>query len=152
MVTESHLPLADIQEPYLSSVWPLAPLWWLLLLLTLVSLAWAVRHLVHTWQKQQALREAKKEWQALEPGQTTELNQLVKRVIQHYKPLHPVLSAPLASWQAFLQSLTSTHVPPLEVLLYQPNPAPQLQQEFYQAVGDILKTLRVKKLESLCLN
>ncbi|WP_337843609.1 DUF4381 family protein [Rheinheimera sp.] len=152
MAAEPALQLADISEPALATFWPPAPLWWGLALVLFLLLVWMVRHLMRRRHKQLALRQARQEWAQLSPLQSAELNQLLKRLVKHYQPTHPALSAALPQWQQLLQSLHTEPLPDLQHLLYQGAPAEQQQQQFYHWAGALLRQLNVQQLEALCSN
>ncbi|MFC4656411.1 MULTISPECIES: DUF4381 domain-containing protein [Rheinheimera] len=152
MAAEPALQLADISEPALATFWPPAPLWWGLAFFLLLAVGWLVRRQMRQRQKQLALRQARAEWAALSASQSAELNQLLKRLVKHYQPTHPALFASVSQWQQLLQSLTAQPLPDLQHLLYQPQPAAELQQQFYHWAGELLRQLKVQQLESLCSN
>jgi len=152
MAADQGLQLADIQEPTLSTFWSLAPLWWLILLIACALMLWAVRSYWLWRQKQAALRQAKAEWSQLTPDDITTINQLLKRLVKHYQPTHPALSGNTEQWQQLLRQLCGCELPQLTDLLYHSQPDPALRQQFYQAVGDWLRTASVKQLEALCSN
>ena len=124
--------LADIQEPVLGNDWYMAPIWWLLLLLTLFLLV-----LVFRLYRRRQLRLAPRRFaQASLAGiglddkdAAHQITALLKRVLLSEAPSHPALSYSGTAWQQFLtQSLGAKHqsslpqLPDLLALHYQPQP------------------------------
>ncbi|MCB5226751.1 DUF4381 domain-containing protein [Alishewanella sp. 16-MA] len=140
--------LADIYEPELASSM-LPPLgYWLLALLALTLLTallfWRYRAKQQSRVKRAAMAElAQIDWQS--PQAATALNVLLKRLLKHYQPSHPLLSASTEQWQAFLQQQLPAQLPlpPLATLLYQaPGPDKTAQQQqFWLATQHIIKQL-----------
>lgn len=106
------LPLPhDIIEPAPIGWWPLAPGWWLVMALLLITLGIAVRWY---WRRQRALaplRQATRElqhirtqWQQQQDARasTAALSALLKRVARHYYPHDEVAALTGARWQDFL--------------------------------------------------
>jgi Tfp pilus assembly protein PilO len=149
--TEPQLALADIQEPVLNTFWPPAPGWWLLALLLIVVLAYGFRFFWKKWQKALPLRQAKAELRLIkEPHQSTELNELLKRLVSCYCPRHAVLSAPVKQWQDFLQQqLPQQPLPDLQKLLYQQQSEQTDFSVYLQFAAKWLNKVSAKQLEQL---
>lgn len=149
--TEPQLALADIQEPVLNTFWPPAPGWWLLTVVLILVLAYGFRFFWIGWQKALPLRQAKAELRLIKtPGQSAELNELLKRLLRCYSPRHQALSAPVKQWQDFLQQqLPQQPLPDLQSLLYKPDPAEADFSLYLQFVTTWLNKVSVKQLEQL---
>lgn len=102
-----ELPLADIHLPDEITFWPLAPGWWLLLVLSLLLIITCIilarRFKQHRVQKQLALIELKHiDLQAYTASQ--KINEVLKRAALAYLPREEVAALTGAQWKAFLLS------------------------------------------------
>ena len=109
MPDQAQDPLAafkHIQMPEVSTWWPLAWGWWLVILIALVALFFSCQLLIKQYKlriaKQQALAQIKQLEQA---SSLISLNSLLKRALMSYLPRHSVASLHGAKWQALLISL-----------------------------------------------
>ena len=124
--------LADIQEPALLNDWYMAPIWWLLLLLTIVLAVLAFR-----FYRRRQLRLAPRRFAqaslatiSLEDKDAAhQITALLKRFLLTEAPSHPALAYSGNAWQQFLmQSLsaqpqsTQPPLPDLLALHYQQQP------------------------------
>lgn len=123
-MADNHSPLnqlADISEPAIQYSFALAPLYWLLLGLMLVTLLYlairAYRRHLYFAAKRDALQLLAQT--AAAPHQAAAINALLKRVLQQYQPGHPALSVSTACWQHWLASQQDSPLPDLSKLLYQ---------------------------------
>ena len=101
----------DIIEPAPISWWPLAPGWWLLLVVsTLIVIAISV-WLWRRWRKLAALRQALQELRAIEAqwrqqqdarASSAALSALLKRMARHCYPSEDCARLTGLAWQAFL--------------------------------------------------
>ncbi|MGI5309587.1 DUF4381 domain-containing protein [Rheinheimera sp. WS51] len=125
--------LADIVEPEFSHSFGLAPIYWLLILGGLTALVFSVYKLIqrhHYWlAKRQALAQLNQLEQQPNAGQ--QINQLLKRVLQHYQPNHPALSANTEQWQLWLAKHSSQALPNLNQLLYSKTSSETELNQFY---------------------
>lgn len=97
-----QLPIRDIQLPDPVSWWPPGPLWWLLLAVALVTLAWALRALYRHWRARPVnyrpsarseLVQIRRQWQNGELDHAAlgaALNQLLRRLLRSEAPDWPV--------------------------------------------------------------
>ncbi|MGM0564208.1 MAG: DUF4381 domain-containing protein [Pseudomonadota bacterium] len=97
-----QLPIRDIHLPDPVSWWPPGPLWWLLLAIALVFLAWALRALYRRWQARPVnyrpsargeLAQIRRQWQNGELDHAAlgaALNQLLRRLLRSEAPQYPV--------------------------------------------------------------
>ncbi|MGP9802606.1 DUF4381 domain-containing protein [Rheinheimera sp. NSM] len=126
--------LADISEPALQLSFALAPLWWLLAALLLATiiylLLWAYSRRRYFAAKRQAQQMLDKLW--ARPGAAVQINQLIKRVLQHYQPGHPALSLPTQQWQHWLATQHSAPLPDLTSLLYRADTDSDATEQLYQ--------------------
>ena len=126
--------LADIVEPPFQHNFALAPVWWLLI----VMLISALLYLLWRWRKRHRFFLAKRQAQAQllslqhADNSAADINQLLKRVLQHYQPGHPALSANSTQWQLWLAQQQVLPLPNLSELLYQPQHDKQQLKLFYQ--------------------
>lgn len=123
--------LADISEPTLELSFALPWPAWLALALLCTALAY------FAWRQYQRYRllAAKRQAIAILSGiadNASQINQLLKRVLQHYQHAHPALSLPLAQWQLWLEKTGQATLPDLSNLLYSATPDPMQCQQFYQ--------------------
>jgi hypothetical protein len=126
--------LADISEPPLQAGFALAPLWWLLIVLIVSAVAYVLVRLYRRWRYFAAKRDALVLLAQLSPTATsaTEINQLIKRVLQHYQPAHPALSMDSVHWQRWLAFQQAKPLPDLATLLYQNHADAKACEQFYQ--------------------
>jgi hypothetical protein len=138
--------LADISEPPLQPGFALAPLWWCLIMLATSAICYLVWRLYRRWRffaaKRQALILLKQV--SKKDNAATEINQLLKRVLQHYQPEHPALSMSPMQWQCWLASQQHQALPDLTPLLYQPGEHAEATTQFYQFAKSWLKNYRAK--------
>lgn len=136
-MADTHSPLdqlADISEPALQTGFALAPVWWLLLILVLSALAYLILRLYKRWRYFAARRHALQllEQISIEPDAAAQINQLLKRVLQHYQPSHPALTLPPQQWQSWLAQQHSKPLPDLTRLLYQAGSDSSANEQLYQ--------------------
>ena len=142
--------LADISEPPLQLSFELAPIWWLTLTLVLIAVLYLFWRLYRRWRFFAAKREALKKLHKLEAqlkqkmslasDQTAAaINALLKRVLQHYQPAHPVLSQSTASWQQWLSTQVAAPLPDLNQLMYAQQSDTKELWQFYQFAALWLK-------------
>lgn len=126
--------LADISEPAFTADFALAPVWWLLLALVLGSVFYVAIRLYRRWRHLAAQREALQllEQISLQPDAAAQMNQLLKRVLQHYQPAHPALQLTGRQWQQWLAQQHSLPLPDLGRLLYQPQLDTDANELLYQ--------------------
>jgi hypothetical protein len=126
--------LADISEPALQLNFALAPIWWLLAGVLLAALVYLLVRLYSRWRYFAAKRQAQQMLDQLwaRPGAAISINQLIKRVLQHYQPAHPALSLPTQQWQAWLATQHSAPLPDLTSLLYRADNDSDATEQFYQ--------------------
>ena len=154
--------LADISEPPLQSGFELAPIWWLALTLLLCALVLLLWRLFRRWRFYAAKREALDDLRQLgaalkqnTPSVNTPsaaaintsaaaINTLLKRVLQHYQPAHPVLSQPETVWQHWLSSQVPAPLPDLNQLIYARHADNDAVVQFYQFAGLWLKQYKAK--------
>ncbi len=135
-MADTHSPLhqlADIIEPSVQLGFNLPPLVWLLLaLLCLGLIYWAWRR-YQRWRFFAAKREALLLLTELaaRPDSASQINQLLKRVLQHYQAAHPALTLPVAQWQHWLATVYQAPLPNLNLLLYSKTPDQTASQQFY---------------------
>ena len=135
-MADMHSPLeqlADISEPAWHSDFSLPPIAWLALVVLLLAMGYAALRFYRRWRYFAAKREAMTLLSQLagKPGCATEINQLLKRVLQHYQPSHQALSLPVEKWQQWLSTGQTLQLPDLALLLYSAKPDPQAVQQFY---------------------
>lgn len=127
--------LADILEPELQLGWQLAAGWWLLIISGLALVAVIAYRFYKKWRFLAAKRQAQLLLQQIDLQNhqaALHINQLIKRVLQHYAPSHPALSASTEQWQHFLQQQQpDVPLPTLTTLLYQANAETEAVQQFY---------------------
>lgn len=142
--------LVDIAEPAYQLSWQIPLAGYILLAVLLSGLAYAGWLLFRRWQYLAAKRQALILLGQIESHRASQINQLLKRVVRHYAPAHPVLSAGTAQWQAFLQlQLPTEPLPPLNDVLYQAATDDQHSQQFYRFASKWLKQLRPQTLVTL---
>lgn len=127
--------LADILEPELQLGWQLAPGWWLLIIIITALIAGIAYTFYKKWRFLAAKRQAQLLLQQVDlqhQQAALQINQLIKRVLQHYAPAHPALTASTEQWQRFLQQLQpDIPLPSLTSLLYQATAGTEATQQFY---------------------
>lgn len=144
--------LADIIEPELTVQWQLAPGHWLLILFTVLALAYIGFRRWQHYQQGAARRYTAQQLLQLDLQQhdaASQINQLLKRLVQHYAPAHPLLSAPVEHWQAALQQQSVQPLPDLASLLYQHKASPDQLQQFRQAAVQFCRHCHRAKLQQL---
>lgn len=129
--------LVDIVEPPLQTSLMPAPGWWFLLFIFLLVLSVSAIYLIRRRRYYQAKREAQTLLQQFSSACTTneaaQINQLLKRVVKHYQPHHPILSASTSGWQQWLQAtLPHQPLPELNSLLYKDQAIKEDISLFYQ--------------------
>jgi hypothetical protein len=125
--------LADIAEPAYLLSWQIPVGAYILMLMAIVLLAIIITKMIKRWYFLAAKRQAISLLAQLDPAAVSQINQLLKRLVQHYAPGHSVLSSNTDSWQTYLQQqLPNQRIPALKALLYQPATTPEQQQQFYQ--------------------
>ncbi|MDX1538426.1 DUF4381 domain-containing protein [Arsukibacterium sp.] len=135
--------LADISEPAYQLSWQIPPGAYILLVVVFVALAYAGLVFYRRWCYLAAKRQALTLLKQTQPEAANQINQLLKRVIKHYVPAHPVLTASTLQWQHFLQrQLPDTPLPPLDTLLYQAGPDTEQNPQFYQFAKRWLQQLK----------
>lgn len=124
-MAENHSPLsqlADISEPAINHSFALAPLYWVLLGLLVLTLLYLAIRAYQRYQYFAAKREAllllEHVSDAAHPAGA--INTLLKRVLAQYQPGHPALSVSTAKWQQWLSQQHDQPLPDLTQLLYQP--------------------------------
>lgn len=142
--------LADISEPPMLSGFELAPIWWLTLALVLIAALYLFWRLYRRWRffaaKREALKELSKLDEQLEQNKplahnqtAAAINALLKRVLQHYQPAHPVLSQPTATWQQWLSPQVAAPLPDLNQLIYAQQSDTSALSQFYHFAALWLK-------------
>lgn len=126
--------LADISEPELILNFALAPIWWLLIALLLIGLLFLAVHCYQRWRYFSAKREALTLLDNISNDAlaAASINQLLKRVIQHYQPHHPALSLSITQWQHWLSTECNQPLPDLSLLLYQQGHHAEAVTQFQQ--------------------
>ena len=148
--------LKDIHIPQGVDWWPLAWGWWILALLTVALLCYAVYALVRHIRFNRARREAIALHKTLEANEQypAKANQLLKRVTLHYFDATHSAAAFGTAWQSLLLNcLADKHQqkakPGLELLCnstYQPTPLKDEQlNDIHQAVSTWLQHARLKQ-------
>ena len=138
--------LADISEPALQLSFALAPLWWLLAALLLAAIIYLLLRAYSRRRYFAAKRQALQllEQISLKPDAAAQINQLLKRVLQHYQPSHPALTLPPQQWQSWLAQQHSKPLPDLTRLLYQAGSDSSANEQFYQFAKAWLSNYRGK--------
>ncbi|WP_213994790.1 DUF4381 domain-containing protein [Arsukibacterium sp.] len=135
--------LVDIAEPAYSLPLQIPPGAYILLAIAIIAFSYCGWLCYKRWRYLAAKRQALVLLNQFEPAAAGQINQLLKRVVKHYAPAHPVLTASTAQWHHFLQQqLPDKPLPPLSALLYQAGPENELQQQFYQFAQSWLKQLQ----------
>lgn len=141
--------LVDIAEPVYQLPWQIPPGVYILLVVAIAALAYGGWLFYRRWRYLAAKRQAITILSQLDPGGSSQINQLLKRVVKHYAPTHKVLTASTLQWQRFLQQqLPAIPLPALNALLYQAGPANEQNQQFYHFAQSWLKQLRPATLAS----
>lgn len=125
--------LADIIEPDFTSQFALAPIYWLLIAAIVAVIGYAGWKITQRHRYWFAKRQAIKLLAQLEqhPAAAKQINQLLKRVLQHYQPAHPALSASSEQWQQWLAKQSTLPLPNLSQLLYQADSSAAEVEQFY---------------------
>ncbi len=121
-----QLPLADIIQPEPVGLWPLAPGWWLLLLISLALIALLgillKRYLQTRRIRSQALAlldEARRVYDATAEDESQsnassnycrDVNQVLKRYWRHYNPAPEILTSDGDSWITLLNHVTRSPI------------------------------------------
>ncbi|SNY51502.1 protein of unknown function [Arsukibacterium tuosuense] len=135
--------LVDIAEPAYQLPLQIPAGAYILLVIAVGALAYTSWAYYKRWRYLAAKRQALALLNQLEAGAASQINQLLKRVIKHYAPAHPALTASTAQWQIFLQQqLPAKPLPLLTELLYQAGPDNQQNQQFYQFAQRWLQQLQ----------
>jgi hypothetical protein len=125
--------LADIIEPEFTAHFALAPIYWLLLIISLAVIVYAswqlIQHRRYWLAKRQAIKQIANMRQ--QPDAANQINQLLKRVLKHYQPAHPALSASSEQWQYWLAKDMSLPLPNLSQLLYKATCSESEVEQFY---------------------
>ncbi|WP_333609281.1 DUF4381 family protein [Arsukibacterium sp.] len=144
--------LADIIESELSVQWQFAPVHWLLLLLAVLALAYVAWRYWRHYQQGAARRYTEQLLLMLDmqqPDSASQINQLLKMLVQHYAPAHPLLTASVEQWQAALQQHNVQPLPDLASLLYQDRATPEHLQQFRQAALQFCRRCQRAQLQQL---
>jgi hypothetical protein len=135
-MADTHSPLqqlADISEPAWQAGMALPPIAWL----ALVALSAALLYLAWRQYRRWRFFAAKRHALALltklaeQPDSAAQINQLLKRVLQHYQKAHPALSLPVTQWQCWLLATHKAALPDLSLLLYSAKPDHAASRQFY---------------------
>lgn len=138
--------LADIVEPEFTAYFALAPIYWLLLICAIAALAFAAWKLIQRHRYWLAKRHAIVQLAKLQqqPDAANQINLLLKRVLQHYQPKHPALSASSAQWQAWLAKQSAVALPNLTKLLYSTAYSEAELKQFYAFAKQWLNQYQAK--------
>ncbi|MDX1676975.1 DUF4381 domain-containing protein [Arsukibacterium sp.] len=141
--------LVDIAEPTYQLSWQIPPGVYILLAVTAAALVYGGWLLYRRKQYLAAKHQAIALLRQMPADAANQINQLLKRVIKHYAPAHPMLTASTLQWQQFLQQqLPDAPLPSLEALLYQAPSDPEQNEQFYQFAQRWLAQLRPAMLSS----
>ncbi|WP_372625972.1 DUF4381 domain-containing protein [Arsukibacterium sp.] len=141
--------LVDIAEPSYQLAWQIPPGVYILLTLVIIAFIYVGWLLYKRWRFLGAKRQAITLFNQLEPEATSQINQLLKRLVKHYAPAHPMLTASTDQWQSFLQQhLPATPLPDLNALLYHAEVNPEHRRQFYQFAESWLRSFAPKSLMS----
>ncbi|MBV2127670.1 DUF4381 domain-containing protein [Arsukibacterium indicum] len=147
--------LVDIAEPAYQLSWQIPPGGYILIVIAIIALVYSGWRVYQRRRYLAAKRQAIALLAKIPPSASNQINQLLKRVIKHYAPRHPVLTASTRQWQHFLQQqLPGTPLPPLAYLLYQTsgdsdeNDNSDDSQQFYNFARQWLKQLRPATIAS----
>ncbi len=108
---QSQLPLRDLHLPDAIGWWPLAPGWWVLILLVLLALGWLLLRLVQEWRFNAARRYAIRELASVESAYlehknvvtlAQQVSGLLRRGMLAYAPRHEVAGLTGESWLKWL--------------------------------------------------
>lgn len=109
----TELPLRDLHLPEPIGWWPLAPGWWILIVLTLVGLGWLLLRVWRTRQFNAPRRYAIRELTNVEADYLRhrdpvmlgkQLSELLRRGMLAYAPRHEVAGLTGESWLAWLDN------------------------------------------------
>ena len=123
--------LADISEPALELGFALPWPAWVALALLCIAIAYFAWRQYQRWRFLAAKRQAITMLAGIADN-ASQINQLLKRVLQHYQQAHPALSLPLAQWQHWLERTGQAPLPELSNLLYSATPDHTHCQQFYR--------------------
>ncbi|GAB2929571.1 DUF4381 domain-containing protein [Rheinheimera gaetbuli] len=135
-MADTHSPLqqlADISEPAWQASMALPPIAWLALVALCTALLYLVWRQYRRWHFFAAKRHALALLTKLadQPDGAAQINQLLKRVLQHYQKAHPALSLPITQWQSWLLATHNATLPDLSLLLYSATPDYAASRQFY---------------------
>lgn len=121
--------LAPLRAPSPIGWWPLAPGWWILIALALVTITWGLWRLRQRYQRRQYRRLALAQLSAMKDrgASAAEINALLKAAALRCFAIDTVAALHGSSWRAFLtHTCPSLPTEGLELLdeIYQPEPAP----------------------------
>ncbi len=109
----TQIPIRDLHLPEAIGWWPLAPGWWVLIMLIVAGLAWLVVRWVQRYRKAAARRYALKSLRKIEArydgGDNTvalcrEMSELVRRAMLAYAPREDVAGLTGDAWLAWLDT------------------------------------------------
>lgn len=107
----TQLPLRDLHLPAAIGWWPLAPGWWLVLVIAVAGLGWLAYRSLQRWQAGKPRRAALKQLLAVtkeyaETGNTQwlgkQLSELLRRTMLAYAPRNEVAGLTGARWSGWL--------------------------------------------------
>ncbi len=139
MAMQPPVPLQDVIAPTQVSWWPLSPFAYMLIIVTIVLIAFIIRFIVKRWRFNQAKRHAKTLALAITHAEVTQLNQLheiLKRLARHYYG-DKVSALHGERWSKFVMQVSGTLLTPDDLaLLYAPSSQahPQCRQKLVQAI------------------
>lgn len=106
-----QIPLRDLHLPELIGWWPLAPGWWLLIVLVVVGLGYLLYKAFNQWRRNAARRLALRELSRIqqdfrlgvdEISLAIELSELLRRTMLAYAPRNEVAGLTGAGWLRWL--------------------------------------------------
>ena len=106
-----QIPIRDLHLPEAIGWWPLAPGWWILLVVILAGLAWGLHRFLRTRARSAARRQALRRLEALladyerdrDPAAFgAEVSQLLRRTMLAYAPRNEVAGLTGDAWLAWL--------------------------------------------------
>lgn len=107
----TELPIRDLHLPALTGMWPLAPGWWVLILLALGAILWLLHNLARRHAQGAARRHALRQLEVFERAYLkhgnavafgTQLSELVRRTMLAYAPRAEVAGLTGDAWLAWL--------------------------------------------------
>lgn len=155
----AELPLRDIHLPPEPSMWPLAPGWWLLILLSLVALFFSTKYILKARKRQQLIENLQSEinnihnaFQSHKSAHrlASDMSVFLKRFVRHVLKDHQASVLTGLSWVDYLSSLTprssiSKHTKELTEAAWNPH-AQFNTEDFVNSVRHLVKeTLKSKK-------